>query len=177
GFFVFCAMIPRAGELPAEAIAAYPRAERGLVVLTGDGGQRIAHALELQQAGIADRLLISGVHPKTSLADLAPMGNDAVLACCVDLGPLARTTRGNAVEARAWLRSHDYKVALIVTSDFHMPRAVAELRRTAPEVEVIGIPVESRLAPAQGWMSDPGSWKLLVTEYLKFLVVKARSFF
>jgi uncharacterized SAM-binding protein YcdF (DUF218 family) len=177
GFFVFAATIPRAGVLPHEEIEAFPRHARGMVVLTGDGGQRITRALELQKAGLADRLLISGVHPQTSIRDLAGMGHKEILACCVDLGPWARTTRGNAVEARAWLRSRDYEVVLLVTSDFHLRRAVAELRRSAPEVEVIGIPVESRLAPERGWMARVPSWRLLGIEYLKFLVVKARSVF
>lgn len=175
GFFTFCATLPRAGVLPDARLAEVPVEARGMVILTGGGGQRIREGLALHAAGLADRALISGVHPRTTKRDLARMGDASVLDCCVDLGPWARSTRGNAAESRAWLEGNGYKVALLVTSDFHLPRATAEMRNAAPDIEVIGIPVASSLAPERGWMSQPSSWRLLASEYAKYLVVLVRS--
>ncbi|MEO1657350.1 MAG: YdcF family protein [Pseudomonadota bacterium] len=178
GFFVFCATIPRAHDgthaQAAEAVADFPVDKTAIVILTGEKGGRIQEGLSLGATGIADRILISGVHPETTKADLEAMGSWAMLDCCVDLGPWARSTRDNAIEARDWLGEHDYKAALLVTSDFHLPRAKEELRRVVPDVEIIGVPVASELAPEQGWMSRVVSWRVLGKEYLKFLVVRLR---
>ncbi|MEM1380438.1 MAG: YdcF family protein [Pseudomonadota bacterium] len=175
GFFAFCATLPRAGDVPLDAVQAHRLQDRGMIILTGGGGQRITEGLALQADGLADRALISGVHPQTDKRDLAGMGDAETLDCCVDLGPWARSTRGNAVESRAWLERHGYDVALLVTSDFHLPRATAEMRHVAPEITVIGIPVASDFAPEQGWMGQVSSWRLLASEYAKYLVVRVRS--
>lgn len=175
GFFVFCATLPRASQ--ASALPPSGADERGIIVLTGGGGQRIERGLALQKDGVAARVLISGVNPQTTKADLSPMGDAEVLACCVDLGPYARTTRGNAVESRAWLEQNGYTTAILVTSDFHLPRATLELRRSAPDLTIIGVPVESTLAPETGWMAKPSSWTLLAGEYLKYLYVRAQALF
>ena len=177
GFFVFCATLPRAGTVPADAMAAFPIEDRGMVILTGGGGQRISQGLALYETGIADRVLISGVNRDTTKRDLYPMGSAAVLDCCVDLGPEARSTRGNALESRQWLDQRGYRVAILVTSDFHLPRAKAELREAAPGIVVIGVPVASDFAPETGWMGRISAWKLLASEYAKYLVVVIRSLF
>ena len=178
GFFVFCATIPRADEKThddlADAVASYPVEQRAIVVLTGERGVRIQEGLNLGATGIADRILISGVHPDTTKADLMAMGSWTMLECCVDLGPRARTTRDNAIEARDWLEGHNYRAALLVTSDFHLRRARAELRREMPDIVIIDVPVASDLAPEREWMSRLVSWRVLGKEYLKFLVVSLR---
>ena len=173
GFFIFCATLPRASD--ASQLTAEGAKDRAIIVLTGGGGQRIEKGLALQRQGLADRVLISGVNPRTSKSDLASMGDKETLDCCVDLGPWARTTHGNAAESRAWLDRHGYKTVLLVTSDFHLPRATAELRHSAPEVAIIGVPVASNLAPETGWMASPSAWDLLAGEYIKYLFVRVRS--
>ncbi|NNU16021.1 YdcF family protein [Parvularcula sp. ZS-1/3] len=175
GFFAFCALLPRASDGASAGFSQEGAAQRGIVVLTGDRGPRIERGLELQAAGYAERVLISGVHPQTTKGDLSDIPNADVLACCVDLGPWARTTRGNAIESRDWLMRNGFDEVLLVTSDYHLPRARAELRHSAPDIEIIGVPVASRVAPEFGWMSEPRAWKLLGEEYLKFLFVQLRS--
>lgn len=175
GFFAFCALLPRAGAVPHAALDAVPVDERGMIIFTGARGERIVRGLSLQRDGLADRALISGVNPSTSKRDLVQMGDGALLDCCVDLGLWARSTRGNALESRDWLRARGYRMAVLVTSDFHLPRAMAELRRAVPEVTVVGIPVASDLAPATGWMGRLSAWRLLAEEYAKYLVVRIRS--
>lgn len=177
GFFVFASTLPRAGSAQLERISDIAVDDRGIIVLTGGAGQRIAEGLDLHAQGLAQRVLISGVHPGTRKADLATATTRAAFDCCVDLGDWARTTSDNAVEGQAWLEAHDFKAAIVVTSDFHLPRALTELRRRSPDVVFVGVPVASRSAPEHGWMAEQTSWRVLATEYLKFLVVRLRSIF
>jgi uncharacterized SAM-binding protein YcdF (DUF218 family) len=175
GFFAFCASLPRADDDLLAELGRGGSEGRGIIVLTGDNGPRIERGLELQAQGVAERALISGVHPQTRKEDLASMGRAEVLACCVDLGPWARSTKGNAIESRDWLARHGFDTAILVTSDFHLPRARAELRRSVPDLTIIGVPVASNLAPQKEWMGSARAWRVLTLEYLKFLFVSARS--
>ena len=176
GCFAFCATLPRAGALPSEIAELEAPADRGMIILTGGGGQRISEGLALFEEGIASRAFISGVHPQTTKDDIASWAPARLLDCCVDLGPLARSTAGNARESRVWIERHQFNSVLLVTSDFHVPRATAELRAVVPGLEIIPIPVASVFAPETGWMGRPSSWRLLAGEYLKYLFVRLRSY-
>ena len=48
-------------------------------------------------------------------------------SCCVDLDHSAINTIGNAVETRRWVMARGFQSLIVVTSNFHMPRALAEL--------------------------------------------------
>ncbi len=82
----------------------------------------------------SERLLISGVNNRVSREELQKaMGeSDAVMNCCVDLGRLARDTVGNAYEASLWASENKFNTLLIVTSAYHMPRSLVELKRQMP---------------------------------------------
>ena len=129
GFAVFLATLPDPAEATPERLAFAAPGPAGIVALTGGAGARITKAVDLHEAGLGERVLISGVNPKITKDDLAGhetgMGSAAVFACCVDLGPFAKTTRGNALETRSWLRSRGYGTVYLVTSNFHLPRATA----------------------------------------------------
>jgi uncharacterized SAM-binding protein YcdF (DUF218 family) len=144
-----------------------------IVVLTGSDG-RIPEGVKLLARGKGKRLLISGVNPATKrkeLASLAP-GSQHLFLCCVDLGREARDTVGNADEAGTWVRERQYRSLILVTSSFHMPRSLAELRRTVPDAELI--PYSVQMPSLDGWWWHPGTLQLLATEYVKFLPAFAR---
>jgi uncharacterized SAM-binding protein YcdF (DUF218 family) len=163
GFVWFAASVPRqegAGSRPAEAI----------VVLTG-GADRIADAVELLAAGRAARLLITGVHPDTTSEEIArriPLAAP-YLACCIDLDRRALNTAGNAVEARRWVHANGFHRVIVVTSAWHMRRALVELGRALPEVELIAYPVVPPRPDGEPWWRDGEQIRLLFTEYLKYL--------
>ena len=106
----------------------------GVVALTG-GADRVLEAAELLARGQARRLLITGVNRATQGADLErilPMSK-GLFSCCVDLGYRARDTAGNAREMRDWAKIHNIKGPLIVvTSNYHMPRALADCPPSCP---------------------------------------------
>jgi uncharacterized SAM-binding protein YcdF (DUF218 family) len=170
GFLMFVGMI--VGAAPP----ASPRAE-GIVVLTG-GTDRIDSALRLLAEGRASRLLISGVNPSVSPSALAGTLDpqmEEVLLCCVDLGRAAQDTIGNATEARAWAEGQGFRSLIVVTSDYHMPRSLAELAGAMPTVELIAYPIPSPGLHLADWWRDTDSFALLVREYGKYLVAAARN--
>lgn len=179
GFFVFVAQLPREQNFDeirvGNDLGGFDRSEVGIVVFTGGSGERIERALNLYGTGVADRVLISGTHPQVTKSDLASTGDFNIIDCCVDLGPKAQTTIGNALEARDWARDNDYRAILLVTSDFHLPRARVELAHAAPDLTIIVVPVSTHLAPQEGWYRSATVWKILGREYVKFILSWTRS--
>ena len=148
-----------------------PRAD-GIVVLTG-GSNRIDTGLRLLEAGRAPLLLVSGVSPGTDAARLArDAGIDpAEIAGRVTVGQNAISTRGNADETVPWARRAGMRRIIVVTAFYHMPRALAELRRALPEVRFYACPV---VPERSGETGRARRLELLAQEYSKFLFVSAR---
>src|ERR1700685_2131196 len=171
GFFVFLWL------LPAEEVELDRNAD-GIVVLTG-GTSRITDALELLAAGRGKRLLITGVNPGTTTGDIARqvVDYDRILACCVDLDYSALNTLGNAVEARRWAIEHGFQSLIVVTSAYHMPRALAELAHQLPDATLIPFPVVSDRLRIEPWWSNSETTRLVLSEYLKYLFAKVRMRF
>jgi uncharacterized SAM-binding protein YcdF (DUF218 family) len=134
----------------------------GIVVLTGGAG-RVEAGLALLEAGAAPRLLVSGAAPRLTLAELARANQraPAALAGRVDLGHAAATTTGNAAETAAWARARGIDSLRVVTADYHMPRAMLELRRAMPDITLLPHPV-----PTAGVPLARRAW-LLALEYVK----------
>ncbi len=155
--------------------AVAPRTD-AIVVVTG-GAQRVGDAIGLLGAERGSRLLISGVNERTGREELAKLNPSAreLLGCCVDLDYRARNTIGNAIEARRWVRRHDFKSLLLVTSNYHMPRALAEFSHAMPGVRVVPHPVVTEHIDASSWWNEWRVAKVLVPEYVKYLVARLRS--
>ena len=150
----------------------------GIVVLTG-GTSRVSDALELLAAHRGKRLLITGVNPGTTTADIAreiPNYKD-LLARSVDLDYSALNTVGNATQARLWAADHGFHSLIVVTSAYHMPRALAELDHQLPHVTLIPYPVLSDRLRIEPWWSNGDTTKLVMSEYLKFLYANVRMRF
>ena len=171
GFFAFLWL------LPDEEVVLDRNAD-GIVVLTG-GTSRVADALELLAAGRGKRLLISGVNPGTTTADIAHQaaGYDKLLKCCVDLDYSAINTLGNAVETRRWAIDRGFHSLVIVTSSYHMPRALAEISHQLPDVTLIPFPVVSDRLRLEPWWSNGATTRLVLSEYFKYLYAHLRMRF
>lgn len=164
GLVVFAANLDR--HPPADIAAA-----DGIVVLTGGEG-RIAKAVKLLNDGKGARLLITGVHPEVSLASLkkALHSKSDKFGCCIDLGRQAEDTIGNATETAAWVHKNSYRSIILVTSTYHMPRASLELKRAMPDIIITRFPVVQGSLHLDGWWDFPGTTRLIVSEYTKYIL-------
>jgi uncharacterized SAM-binding protein YcdF (DUF218 family) len=141
----------------------------GIVVLTG-GPERISAAVRLLEQKTAKRLLISGVYPATTARQLSRItqAESSLFKCCVDLDKRAPDTRGNAAEAADWATRHKFTKIAVVTSDYHILRAIVEFSRAMPNVELVAYPVTSgdvkKPAPSFSML------RLWINEYIKYLL-------
>lgn len=142
-----------------------------IVVLTGGSGLRIAAGLDLLAESRGARMLISGANPDISPDEVVDRtgGNPALYDCCVDIGYQADSTLGNALETAAWAEDHAYDSLLVVTSDYHMPRALLHLRAKLTDIELIPVPVTTRIDPSRTF-SDPASFRGTLVEWAKWRV-------
>ena len=146
-----------------------------IVVLTG-AAFRINDALALLAAGRGQRLLISGVNPSTRTVEISRLVPEHRhwFDCCVDLDYSALNTLGNAIESGRWARQKQFRSLNVVTSNYHMPRALAELAHQVPDVKLLPFPVISERVRVEDWWSNPSSARLLFFEYLKYIVALVR---
>jgi uncharacterized SAM-binding protein YcdF (DUF218 family) len=168
GFVGFLSQLRTAESKPA-------RNADGIVVLTG-GSSRVSDAMELLAGGYGRRLLISGVHPTNGTIDISRSLPDSqgLLACCVDLDRSAVNTRSNAVETRRWARERGFKSLIVVTSNYHMPRAIVELSHEMPEIELIPFAVIGDRWRDEPWWASGATLRLLLSEYTKYLAAEMR---
>ena len=57
------------------------------------------------------------------------------------------------------MSANQMRSVIVVTAGYHMRRAMLELRRAMPAVALYALPV----------VHAPGSWRVLVVEYIKLL--------
>ena len=154
-----------------------PPPSDGIVALTGASSLRIEAATELLEQGLAQRLLISGVNPDATREQVRQATSTAGRAfdCCVDLGFQAENTLGNARETADWARYHHYRTLIVVTADYHMPRALLELRAAMPKVALHPYPVATQTLDVRHWWATPEAGRRMTVEYCKYLAVLGRS--
>ena len=161
-------------NIASEEVTIDTRAD-GIVALTG-AAARIPDAIELLATNRGKRLLITGVHRATSskeIARLTPLYTK-YFTCCIDLDRTALNTLGNALETRRWAREHNFNSLIVVTSNWHMPRAMAELEHQLPDVTLTAYPVISEKVKSEPWWSNVDTARFLFAEYLKYILAIAR---
>jgi uncharacterized SAM-binding protein YcdF (DUF218 family) len=151
GFLAFGVFLPQpAGSVKTDAV----------VVLTGSEG-RIDHGLEVLHAGLAGRMLVSGVDREVRPRELAAQYRISarLLSCCITLGYESVDTRSNAREAARWIAANNFHSIRLVTADWHMRRAALDFA----QVEPAGVTVIADAVPTQP------SFAALFLEYHKLI--------
>ena len=168
GFVAFLSQLRATETVPAA------KAD-GIVVLTG-GSSRVSDAMELLAGGYGKRLLISGVHPTNAASDISRSlpDNQSLLHCCVDLDRSAVNTRSNAAETRRWARERGFRSLIVVTSNYHMPRAIVELSHAMPDVDLIPFSVIGEKWRDEPWWTSGATLRLLLSEYAKYVAAEVR---
>jgi len=161
--------------IPTENSDLEARAD-GIVVLTG-GASRIADALLLLDAGHARRMLITGVHPSTTRAALTRRTPqfDHLFDCCIDIGHSAVNTAGNAGEARSWAQKSSFTSLIVVTSNYHLRRSIAEFSRAMPDIRLVPYPVVAEGFRRGSWWIEGEALRIVFTEYVKYLAARTRQ--
>ncbi len=157
-----------------------PPAADGIVVLTGaNSNERIAAAVELLAAHRGRRVLVSGVDRRVSRAELRTASNTVrrLYDCCVDLGFNAVDTVTNARETAEWAKAMRYNSLIVVTTDYHMPRAMLELRAVMrpSQVALQSYAVPTPILKVRQWWRSPRAARLMVVEYCKYLAILGRE--
>lgn len=147
-----------------------------IVVFTG-GSERLGTGLELLERRRGGKLFVSGVYRGVEVAELLRHAQQTPrdVSCCIVLGYSAGNTRGNALETAEWMRREGYDSLRLVTSNYHMPRSLLELRSALPDAHIIPHPVFVDRVKHEEWWRWPGTAHLLATEYTKYLVAFVRS--
>ena len=164
------------GRVPSDEVALNGNAD-GIVALTG-GASRVADALELLAAKRGQRLLISGLNRSTTVGEIARLNPEFArdVRCCVDIDRAANTL-GNAIETKRWAESQGFRSLIVVTSNYHMPRALAEIAHQLPHVALVPYPVVTGKQRLERWWSSGATARLMVSEYVKYIVAKLRMGF
>ena len=154
-----------------------PARADAIVALTGPSAERVNASIRLLEQGKGKRVLISGVNREVRRQELRALtpGSNRLFNCCVDLGFEAEDTIGNAQEIAAWAGAKDYDSLIVVTSDYHMPRALTEIRAAAPGIELTPYAVETpSLGNSRGWKAAVTARRMTL-EYMKYLAALARA--
>ncbi len=144
--------------------------------LTGASDARIISAVQLADS-LDLPLLISGVNVDATPADIARVAKVDVdkIDCCVTLGKAAASTEGNGDEVADWARRNKVEHIIVVTSEYHMERALFELKRAMPEGHFIPHAVMTTKVRPADWYRDTSTAKTLIEEWIKYRLAGLRT--
>lgn len=146
-----------------------------VVVLTGTP-DRLGVGFELLAAGRAQRMFISGVYRgidvQQILRALRRSPDEAENA--VVLGYGADDTIGNANETAGWMAKEGLTSLILVTSNFHMPRALLEFHAAMPEITIVPHATAAASFKIDAWWRWPGTIRLIASEWSKYIAARAR---
>src|SRR5688572_28380183 len=176
----FSGLLAFADRVQHQTPARAPTPAQGIVALTGAGSnQRLSAAVGLLEDGYGRRVLVSGVNRAATRGDIRNVSRAVrrLYDCCVDLGFTAADTVGNARETLAWAQAMRYRDIIVVTADYHMPRAMLELNAVlrGAGISAQSYAVPTRALKARHWWRSPGAARLMVVEYCKYLAILGRE--
>lgn len=152
---LFWSPLPWLAARPLRMTAAPVRAD-AIVVFgggageSGEGGEgyqdRVQKAVVLYQAGLARRIVFStgwtyAFREAELMKALAVSLN--VPAAAIVLEQRSGSTYDNVRLVKPILNEHGWRKVLLVSSPYHMRRAVLTFRKVAPDIEVVTTPAES----------------------------------
>lgn len=148
-----------------------------IAVFSGDNGPRTERAVELLKEGYADYLILSGgkVYDDVTMAEL--MKNHAIkLGVDEDkilIDDEASTTNENAAFTAEIIEEHNFKSAIVVTSDYHTRRSKLAMEKALENILIDGEKVFVSVTPSKEekfttkWWTSGNSVLMVISEYLK----------
>ena len=154
-----------------------------IVILTG-GSNRIKDGLKIinnfNKLDLMNiKLLISGTgegFTKLSINKILPKKKifSMFIKCCVELDSKSKNTYSNAIQTKFWIKKNNIKKFVLITSNYHMPRALLEIREQMPYINIIAYPITPIKHNINNWLYSFETFSLVFIEYSKFLIAKLR---
>ena len=153
-----------------------------IVILTG-GTNRIKDGLKIindfkNLRKINFKILVSGTgqgFTKTSLIrQLGPSFNIKLIECCIDLDSISQNTFTNAIETFKWVRKNNIKEFILITSNYHMPRAILEFKNIMPDKKIYTFAITPSKHDIKKWLRSYQTFSLVFKEFCKYIIAKLR---
>ena len=140
-----------------------------VIVLTGGKG-RLSSALALFKEADAKFLFILGVSKTAALESIFSQGElSGVKTENIVLDKASQTTYENALYAKDYLDERTVESVVLVTSNYHMKRALFIFESVLPaNINIIPYAIGSENFQLNDWWLHPKSLKLAFAEYLKY---------
>jgi uncharacterized SAM-binding protein YcdF (DUF218 family) len=144
---------------PHYSASRFPQAGKGktdaVFVLAG-GENRIVTGLDAFRNGMGDQLFILGTGHSASPESILPGYADypAELKRRIHIEGWSETTLENAASAKGIVAERKLRGIVLVTSDYHMPRAFVALRKAIPD----SVRIETLAVPSH-WKGGDARWR------------------
>ena len=153
-----------------------------IVILTGgtnrikDGLKIIKDFRELKKSNY--KILVSGTgtgFTKNSLKNqLGSNFNPKLIQCCIDLDNVSKNTITNASETFKWTQKKNIKEFILITSNYHMPRAYLEFKNIMPNLKIHTFEITPKNHDIENWLNSYQTFSLVFTEYCKYIIASLR---
>ena len=154
-----------------------------IVILTG-GTNRIKDGLKIvnkfeKWSTFNSKILVSGTgkgFTKMSLAKNIDFDFN-LIECCIELDSISTNTYSNAFETLKWVKKNNISEFILITSNYHMPRAFLEFKYRMPNLKIFTYPITPKKHNINNWLGSFQTFSLVLSEYCKFLVANLRIIF
>ena len=156
-----------------------------IVILTG-GTNRIKDGLKIinefeKTPTFNFKILVSGTGKGFTKASLEKNINFDfdfnLIECCIELDSISINTYSNAIETFKWAKKNDISELILITSNYHMPRAFLEFKYRMPNLKIFTYPITPEKHNINMWLSSFQTFSLIFSEYCKFIVANLRIAF
>ena len=153
-----------------------------IVILTG-GSNRIKEGFKVvndidKLAKTDFKILISGTgkgFTKASLKKILTSDFDSNLVeCCIELENISKDTYSKASETYKWIKKNNINNIILITSNYHMPRAILEFKNRMPNQQIFTYPITPKNHDIKNWLNSSETFSLIFLEYSKLLIASLR---
>tara|TARA_B100001093_G_C26505771_1_gene875328 strand:+ start:60 stop:677 length:618 start_codon:yes stop_codon:yes gene_type:complete len=158
------------------------RNSSNIVILTG-GSNRIKDGLKIidkfdKTSKFKPKILVSGTGKGFTKISLEKKLNFDfgfnLIECCVKLDNISTNTYSNAIETSKWAKKNNIKEFILITSNYHMPRAFLEFENKMPNLKIFTYPITPKKHKINQWLNSSETFSLVFSEYFKFLIANLR---
>ncbi len=159
-----------------------PSKADAVVVLSGDGGDRLEQGVELYRKGYAPRLILTGAGEGANPPAAEVMSRQAaamgVPPSAMLLASQSTSTREDAVYTRELMLRNGLRSAILVTSPYHQRRASLTFARAfeGSGISVASYPTHDDQWQPDNWWQSGRNIQLTMTELAKLAYYKLSGY-